>query len=101
MKFNSPLAEHLYGLSMESFEDDTAGGNPHTWYALFIEERAILSEDPHGFVDAVTYESEAYAKSIWSKIQDSLVWRSEEHTSELQSIMRISYAVFCLKKKKH
>src|SRR3546814_9920847 len=34
---------------------------------------------------------------------DSLWWpRSEEHTSELQSLMRISYAVFCLnKKKKH
>src|SRR3546814_1387256 len=30
-----------------------------------------------------------------------LVYRSEEHTSELQSLMRISYAVFCLKKKKH
>src|SRR3546814_149030 len=29
------------------------------------------------------------------------VVRSEEHTSELQSLMRISYAVFCLKKKKH
>src|SRR3546814_1600095 len=32
------------------------------------------------------------------------VWlsvRSEEHTSELQSLMRISYAVFCLKKKKN
>src|SRR3546814_10682706 len=29
-----------------------------------------------------------------------LVNRSEEHTSELQSLMRISYAVFCLKKKK-
>src|SRR3546814_9091569 len=28
-----------------------------------------------------------------------LVTRSEEHTSELQSLMRISYAVFCLKKK--
>src|SRR3546814_3572580 len=28
------------------------------------------------------------------------VTRSEEHTSELQSLMRISYAVFCLKKKK-
>src|SRR3546814_3757927 len=27
--------------------------------------------------------------------------RSEEHTSEIQSLMRISYAVFCLKKKKH
>src|SRR3546814_5799136 len=31
-----------------------------------------------------------------------LPWlRSEEHTSELQSLMRISYAVFCLKKKKN
>src|SRR3546814_1999001 len=32
---------------------------------------------------------------------DHLIRRSEEHTSELQSLMRISYAVFCLKKKKH
>src|SRR3546814_3235035 len=32
--------------------------------------------------------------NIWSV-------RSEEHTSELQSLMRISYAVFCLKKKKN
>src|SRR3546814_4487932 len=31
--------------------------------------------------------------------QDRLQHRSEEHTSELQSLMRISYAVFCLKKK--
>src|SRR3546814_10536443 len=30
---------------------------------------------------------------------DELINRSEEHTSELQSLMRISYAVFCLKKK--
>src|SRR3546814_7415336 len=32
---------------------------------------------------------------------DGQAGRSEEHTSELQSLMRISYAVFCLKKKKH
>src|SRR3546814_6601318 len=32
---------------------------------------------------------------------DPAVVRSEEHTSELQSLMRISYAVFCLKKKIH
>src|SRR3546814_1892291 len=32
--------------------------------------------------------------------QTQLSGRSEEHTSELQSLMRISYAVFCLKKKK-
>src|SRR3546814_10060871 len=33
--------------------------------------------------------------------QEVLYLRSEEHTSELQSLMRISYAVFCLKKKKN
>src|SRR3546814_1882983 len=31
----------------------------------------------------------------------TVIIRSEEHTSELQSLLRISYAVFCLKKKKH
>src|SRR3546814_5843962 len=40
------------------------------------------------------------ANSGWSRnIQASSRMRSEEHTSELQSLMRISYAVFCLKKK--
>src|SRR3546814_8031825 len=33
-------------------------------------------------------------------VADHIVFRSEEHTSELQSLMRNSYAVFCLKKKK-
>src|SRR3546814_6256711 len=33
-------------------------------------------------------------------VRQRLAGRSEEHTSELQSLMRISYAVFCLKKKK-
>src|SRR3546814_5419027 len=33
--------------------------------------------------------------------RDTSTPRSEEHTSELQSLMRISYAVFCLKKKKN
>src|SRR3546814_5555102 len=34
------------------------------------------------------------------KLTKLTLYRSEEHTSELQSLMRISYAVFCLKKKK-
>src|SRR3546814_7027175 len=34
-------------------------------------------------------------------VEPGLPLRSEEHTSELQSLMRTSYAVFCLKKKKH
>src|SRR3546814_5146579 len=38
---------------------------------------------------------------IWIGIRESADGRSEEHTSELQSLMRSSYAVFCLKKKKH
>src|SRR3546814_1566432 len=39
---------------------------------------------------------------VWRAGNDWFRWtaRSEEHTSELQSLMRISYAVFCLKKKK-
>src|SRR3546814_4454502 len=36
----------------------------------------------------------------WLGVRIQNVTRSEEHTSELQSLMRISYAVFCLKKKK-
>src|SRR3546814_3381736 len=39
---------------------------------------------------------EAAAGSLGDRVD-----RSEEHTSELQSLMRISYAVFCLKKKTH
>src|SRR3546814_4511548 len=40
--------------------------------------------------------------SIYALFQAAFIpgFRSEEHTSELQSLMRISYAVFCLKKKK-
>src|SRR3546814_9268740 len=36
---------------------------------------------------------------LFRRMGEVLVARSEEHTSELQSLMRISYAVFCLKKK--
>src|SRR3546814_10845442 len=36
---------------------------------------------------------------LFAPIMDKPLLRSEEHTSELQSLMRISYAVFCLKKK--
>src|SRR3546814_5195158 len=40
----------------------------------------------------------ALQREVGKELDD--VARSEEHTSELQSLMRISYAVFCLKKKK-
>src|SRR3546814_6546259 len=38
---------------------------------------------------------------IGRQLRQKLIIRSEEHTSELQSLMRTSYAVFCLKKKNH
>src|SRR3546814_3164032 len=45
-------------------------------------------------------EDIANAVAYLASEDSSFMTRSEEHTSELQSLMRISYAVFCLKKKK-
>src|SRR3546814_5498136 len=58
-------------------------------------DRRILVElvRPEGHLDAVAVLDNP------AVLADDL--RSEEHTSELQSLMRISYAVFCLKKKKN
>src|SRR3546814_6519159 len=52
--------------------------------------------DRHGDLVPVQRRTEPGSKIVR---QEGLVARSEEHTSELQSLMRISYAVFCLKKK--
>src|SRR3546814_8438975 len=51
---------------------------------------------------AVDAEKTLYAElePMLAKLDAEIGSRSEEHTSELQSLMRISYAVFCLKKKK-
>src|SRR3546814_3869911 len=48
---------------------------------------------------AATFSFNDFISNGGILIAGVLVWRSEEHTSELQSLMRISYAVFCLKKK--
>src|SRR3546814_3662666 len=50
-------------------------------------------------VDAVGRLSLASLEASLDRDPDDVALRSEEHTSELQSLMRISYAVFCLKKK--
>src|SRR3546814_15384079 len=49
---------------------------------------------------AIGFQSFAQVKQVYGEGAQTIVERSEEHTSELQSLMRISYAVFCLKKKK-
>src|SRR3546814_5983959 len=57
--------------------------------------------------DALRFVEHLVRKDMWDaelvdrdQREASRLERSEEHTSELQSLMRISYAVFCLKKKK-
>src|SRR3546814_6502543 len=52
-----------------------------------------------GFSAEIFFVDVAYTDDR-GRQEQSLVVRSEEHTSELQSLMRISYAVFCLKNKK-
>src|SRR3546814_1955246 len=56
-------------------------------------EHGLLQERGVAFV-----AGQQVAATGWRCLTSQL--RSEEHTSELQSLMRISYAVFCLKKKK-
>src|SRR3546814_6141534 len=50
-----------------------------------------------GISEAMSHHDEAVATEV---ARNAYSRRSEEHTSELQSLMRHSYAVFCLKKKK-
>src|SRR3546814_15853044 len=58
------------------------------------DEFLVLLPRVKGFQNA-----ENAVQSLFASLDKSFE-RSEEHTSELQSLMRISYAVFCLKKKK-
>src|SRR3546814_8369285 len=62
-----------------------------------IDRRALLAPSWYRY----TTEAFNFDARFEAKIADGWtgIVRSEEHTSELQSLMRISYAVFCLKKK--
>src|SRR3546814_6868327 len=55
---------------------------------------------PHTHGDDIHVRMFGKLARIIECVSHSISRRSEEHTSELQSLMRISYAVFCLKKKK-
>src|SRR3546814_3114925 len=71
----------------------------------FPDLKIVLSEGGVGWVPSILdrldhqhrYQDETLLRDTWPHTDVSP--RSEEHTSELQSLMRISYAVFCLKKK--
>src|SRR3546814_7340410 len=94
-----------YTTLFRSFEVERIGrcvGREHLRIAMSVDLEARASERvcieaclfavaPHGV--------EASAIVAIAPTKDGVGNRSEEHTSELQSLMRISYAVFCLKKK--
>src|SRR3546814_5834580 len=67
-------------------------------------DTSVNRSRPNGSVSsgqAPSQTAAATASAVTGASSTPLRWcRSEEHTSELQSLMRISYAVFCLKKKK-
>src|SRR3546814_6027539 len=62
----------------------------------FLGMRPDTAEKPETCLD----EQRRLDEALGPEIVEIVKVRSEEHTSELQSLMRISYAVFCLKKKK-
>src|SRR3546814_3288245 len=67
------------------------------WLSSFDQLKAS-TKMPSGFLRRPSAVPGCWITTV--RIADQCVVRSEEHTSELQSLMRISYAVFCLKKKK-
>src|SRR3546814_10868608 len=82
----APLLASLDGLTVD--------GNP---VAKPVSTRLYRFHKPAGCLTAA--RDPKGRKTIYDLLPKGL--RSEEHTSELQSLMRISYAVFCLKKKKN
>src|SRR3546814_9803706 len=90
---------------------ETIRGGPHVWFdaavmfvLLLLAARVIerlARQRANAGVDALARARPALAWRLDPHGQREQVPRSEEHTSELQSLMRISYAVFCLKKKKN
>src|SRR3546814_16069469 len=89
------------------FFNDTATTEIYTSDTLFPYTtlfRSLRTMTGHGLpssspISSGRQRARATSAHTWS-IRTPYMNRSEEHTSELQSLMRISYAVFCLKKKK-
>src|SRR3546814_8796107 len=70
-------------------------------FVVRLTERESFSRLALQFAILTAVRSGEVRGAAWEEFDlDEKLWRSEEHTYELQSLMRISYAVFCLKKKK-
>src|SRR3546814_8546738 len=104
----SKMGSSMSGLEQRSYIVTGAGGSIGRAAALIIARRGanVVVDD---IVEATAEETVRLicaegGNAVYSHCDVSIednAWRSEEHTSELQSLMRISYAVFCLNNKKH
>src|SRR3546814_5610557 len=93
---NAERHDHpVTGPMMRQFLTVNRSGRPEDVAAMV----AFLASEESSWIsgDTLPLNGGAAAKLV---LPDLSKMRSEEHTSELQSLMRISYAVFCLKKKK-
>src|SRR3546814_2950380 len=84
-------------------QHDVSSPRPYSRIHLVSGTKGIARKwpDPAKIANGHSWVSEEEFKKLEEQYTPEIVTRirSEEHTSELQSLMRISYAVFCLKKK--
>src|SRR3546814_2274694 len=94
-------SSHLYGFEIEATHSPSGAFD---WYASVGYSRTRFDEFATTVGSVTDYDGLEFAHAprwtLAGGVNIRPVDRSEEHTSELQSLMRISYAVFCLKKKK-
>src|SRR3546814_10725337 len=100
--------EHLQDVLLAPHHAAVAAGRPREASKRKVLRHGHAGED----ATALRHVADAGTRDVRRRAADELLageddaaggcrhQRSEEHTSELQSLMRISYAVFCLKKKK-
>src|SRR3546814_4861335 len=83
-----------------SFSDLRFGIPPYTPLAEIKEQTLTLALSLRGY--ALLFSDSLYIATYLNSVKMAAITtlRSEEHTSELQSLLRISYAGFCLKKQK-
>src|SRR3546814_5446783 len=75
-------------------------GNPFCAFQYYTMDTAYKSNQFRCVLLGIRSVNEASSGCMYVSAPKCFILRSDEHTSELQSLMRISYAVFCLKKKK-
>src|SRR3546814_8214838 len=95
MRLHPPHDKPFYILIRRMIADIV--GAAHLLHLAIAQNDYILAQ-AQGLVDVVGNKNDGFLQTL---LQGQQLIRSEEHTSELQSLMRISYAVFCLKKKKN